>query len=56
MFVVGWYSNITDASGKGITPMSYEVCKQVCRDANQEFPELEHFPVNNKTGDIPDWK
>lgn len=54
-FAIGWYSKNTDASGLGTTLMDHRECEELCRQANQEHPELEHFPVDVENKTVPSW-
>lgn len=54
-YVVGWYSNITDAKGRGTTKLTELACEQMCRQLNKQFPALTHFAVHARTGEVPSW-
>lgn len=51
VFVIGYRSKITNATGRGIVVFTYRFCRYQCDVLNRKHPELHHFPVNKNTGE-----
>lgn len=45
--IVKWKSRLTGYEGQGTTKFPIEVAGRICRDADREIPELDHWIGGN---------